>query len=70
MNRKVEIMEQLLRVFAENDCTQLEISQLCTDLYYVSLRAMKIPNGDYTDIVTDFYEYRKNRTQEQAQTQD
>lgn len=70
MNRKIEIMEQLLHVFAENDCTQLEISQLCADLYHVSLRTMKIPNGDYTDIVTDFYEYRKNRAQEQAQTQD
>lgn len=65
MKKKIKTMTELIRVFAENDCTQPEISDICYDLYFVANRAMKVPEGDYTDMVADFYRNKKRRDSEQ-----
>lgn len=65
MKKKIKTMTELIRVFAENDCTQPEISEICYDLYFVTNRAMKVPEGDYTDMVADFYRNKKRRESEQ-----
>lgn len=67
MGKKIKTVAELIRVFAKNDCTQSEISEICYDLYYVTNRVMKIPDGDYTDEVAEFYRNKKRREAEQNQ---
>lgn len=65
MDKKIKTVTELIRVFAENDCTQPEISEICYDLYYVTNRVMKIPDVDYTDEVAEFYRNKKRKEVEQ-----